>query len=235
MSRPSNQAVERYYFEQFRSHYQVPIGAIEYTDKPDVIIRGPKTIGIEIANLYLTKGGDPTSEQVQRVRRRQTLDRAQSLHLSARGRPIELSVDFRLEQPIRDVESVAQALADLASRIANLPSGQVSPSLLVHIPELRFVYHNANEYADATWRPVQCYSAPELALERLYEIVSEKATKAQAYQPCDAYWLLLIVDFMDRAQDQDLHWPLNAEPLRSPFDRVLLYKPQFARVVQVPQ
>lgn len=234
MSPPSNQAVERHYFEQFRSHCQVPVGEIEYTDKPDIIIRGPKTIGIEIANLYVTDGADPASEQVQLVRRGRTLERAQSLYLSTGGKRIELSVDFRPEQPIREVESVAQTLADLAGRIDNLPSGQISPSAFKHVPELRFVYYNAQEYVDATWRPVQCYSVPGLALERLHEIVRVKARKAQAYQSCDAYWLLLVVDFMDPAQDQDLHWPDAAQPIKSPFERVLLYKPQFAQVVQVP-
>jgi hypothetical protein len=45
---------------------------------------------------------------------------------------------------------------------------------------------------------------------------------------------MLVVDFMDPAQDQDLQWPVDAEQIRSPFERVLLYKPQFAQVVQVP-
>lgn len=233
MSRPSNQAVERHYFEQFRSHCQVPIGEIEYTDKPDVIIRGPRTIGIEIANLYLTEGADPASEQVQRVRRARTLERAQSLYLSTGGKRIELSVDFRPEHPIREVESLAQSLADLAGRIDNLPSGQINPSVYKHVPELRFVYRNAKEYVDAAWRPIQCYSVPALALEGLHGIVRDKAKKAQGYQSCDAYWLLLVVDFMDPAQDQDLQGPVDAEPIKSPFERVLLYKPQFAQVVQV--
>lgn len=233
MSRLSNQAVEKYYFEQFRSHYQIPIGEIEYTDKPDVIIRGPRTIGVEIANLYVTEGGDTASEQVQRVRRRQTLERAQSLYLSAGGKRIELSVDFRPEQPIHDVESVAHALAGFANRIDELNSGQVSPSMFEHIPELRFIYYNSIEYTDAGWRTVQCYSGSRLELDRLQAIVRDKARKAAAYEPCDAYWLLLVVNFIDPAQDQDLQWPVDAKPIKSPFEQVLLYKPQFAQVVQV--
>jgi hypothetical protein len=94
MSRPSNQTVERYYFELFRSHYEVPDGDLVFTDKPDVIVRGTQTIGVEIANLYLASGADSASEQVQRVRRLQILERAQALHLASGGRHIELSVGF---------------------------------------------------------------------------------------------------------------------------------------------
>jgi hypothetical protein len=145
MGRPSNQQIERYYFEQFRACYQMPEGEPEYTDKPDVIIRGNSVIGIEIANLYIASGANPASEQVQRIRRLQTLKRAQTLHLSAGGKRIELSVDFQPDQPICEVESVARALAELAKGVESMP-GQVNPMLFKHIPQLRFVYNNAREY-----------------------------------------------------------------------------------------
>lgn len=191
MSSPSNQAIERYYFEQFIAHYQLPEGELMYTDKPDVIIRGNSVIGIEIAQLFITSGADPTSEQVQRIRRLQTLERAQELHATAGGRRIELSVDFQPNQPILEVEFVARALADLAIGIESSHSGQVRPALFKHIPQLRFVYNNAKESADAKWRPVQCYRVPSLSLERLRQVIREKSEKVKAYQPCDKYWLLL--------------------------------------------
>ena len=235
MSRPSNQTVERYYFDLFQSHYKVPDGARVFTDKPDVIVRGAQTIGIEIANLYISSGADPASEQVQRLRRLQILERAQSLHLASGGRSIELSVDFNTEHPIHEIETVAQALATIAKQFENLPSGLVRPSLLGHVHQLRALYHNAEEYVDAKWRPVQRYGLPSLSLERLRDLVHNKNKKLQAYQPCDFYWLLLVVDFMDPAQDQDLHWPAGVVLEKSPFERILLYKPQFAQVVRVPQ
>jgi hypothetical protein len=235
MNRPSNQTVERYYFELFRSRYEVPEGELVFTDKPDVVVRGAQTIGIEIANLYITRGDDPASEQVQRARRLQILECAQSLHRASGGRHIELSVDFHPEHPIQEIKPIAQALAAIATEVQNSPSGQVSPLLFEHVPELRFLYHNEREYVDAKWRPVQCYSVPSLSFERLCEIVTDKTKKLQAYQPCDVYWLLLVVDYMDPAQDQDLHWPTGVALGRSPFERILLYKPQFAQVVQVPQ
>lgn len=235
MSRPSNRDVERYYFERFQSHYEVPDGDLVFTDKPDVIVRGTQTIGVEIANLYLANGADSASEQVQRVRRLQTLERAQALHLASGGRHIELSVGFNPEYPVQKLEPVARALAAIVTRIEGSPSGQVSRMLFEHVPELHFLYYNQREYADAKWRPVQGYSVPALSLERLRVLVSEKTKKLRNYQHCDFYWLLLVVDFMDPAQDQDFQWPAGEVLEKSPFERILLYKPQFGQVLQVPQ
>lgn len=235
MSRPSNQTVERHYFELFRSHYEVPDGDLVFTDKPDVIVRGTQTIGVEIANLYLASGADPASEQVQRVRRLQILKRAQALHRASGGKRIELSVGFNPEYPIQELEPVALALATIATKVEDSPSGQVSRMLFEHVPELGFLYYNQKEYADAKWRPVQGYYVPSLSLERLRVLVSEKTKKLRDYQPCDSYWLLLVVDFMDPAQDQDFQWPAGEMLEKSPFERIFLYKPQFGQVVQVPQ
>jgi len=235
MSRPSNQTIERYYFELFRSHYEVPEGEIVYTDKPDVILRGSQNIGVEIANFYLTSGADATSEQVQRARRLQILERAQALHRASGGKRIELWVGFNPEYPVHEPEPVALALATIATKVEDSPSGRVSRMLFEHVPELGLLIHSQKECPDAKWRPIQDYYGSTLSLERLRVLVSEKTKKLRDYQACDSYWLLLIVDFMDSAQDQDIQWPTGEVLEKSPFERILLYKPQFDQVVQVPQ
>jgi hypothetical protein len=235
MSRLDNQDLERYYFELFESHYEVPDGEIVFTDKPDVIVRGSQTLGIEIANLYLADGANDESEQVQRNRRRQLLERSQALHLASGGKHIELSVAFNPKYPILELEPMAISLSAIARSLQDSPSGQANRILFEHVPELSFIYYNHKEYADAKWRPVQVYNVPSLSIDRLRVLVLDKTKKLRQYQPCDIYWLLLIVDFMDPAQDQDLQWPPEELLAQSPFERILLYKPQFRQVVQVPQ
>ncbi len=235
MSHKSNQAVERYYFNLFQSHYEVPDGFLVFTDKPDVIVRGKTTIGIEIANLYFSNGAEPASEQVQRERRLKVLVRAQALHRASGGINIELSVGFNPEYPIQQVEPVALALSAIATKLEGSLSGQVSRMLIEHVPELSSLYCDQKEYEDALWRPVQVYSVPALSLERLRALVADKTVKLKNYQPCDSYWLLLVVDFMDPAQDQNLQWPAGEMFEKSPFERILLYKPQFGEVMQVSQ
>jgi hypothetical protein len=235
MTRPSNQFIEQHYFELFRKVYSLPHGEIKYTDKPDVIIKGAQTIGIEIANLYISDGSDPASEQVQRVRREQVRKRAQLIHQTNGGRNIELSIDFEPSKPIVQIEPIAEAIASLAMSVQNQPSGALNRSFFGHIPELRFVYCNTNEYQDAQWRSVQTFEVPLLSVARLQQIVSEKSTKRHGYQKCDTYWLLLVVDFMDSAQDQQLNWPTDSRIVCSSFEQILVYKPQFNEVLNVPQ
>ncbi|WP_137939137.1 hypothetical protein [Chitinivorax sp. B] len=235
MKRNSHQKIEQRYFEQFQAHYRVPEGALEYTDKPDVIIRGDKTLGIEITNLYISPGHEPTSEQKQRIYREKTLACAQKLYLADGGKRIELSVDFEPNQPIFEKAPLARALANLAKQIENMATGRVHPELFKNIPQLRCVYYNATEYLDPTWRLVQGYDACPLSVNHIHEVVNAKSQKAKAYLPCDVYWLLLVIDFMDSAQDQELWWPVGARIGESPFERILLYKPQFAQVIDVAQ
>jgi len=235
VSRSGNQAVEMHYFEQFRSHFDVPAGEIEYTDKPDVIIRGNRVMGVEVARLFRESGDDVASEQKQRNRRQRVLSRAQALHRTAGGQPIEITVDFEPSQAILNVEAVAGQLADLALRIEEWPSGSVDSEFFRHIPQVRYVYKNAEPYRDPQWRPAQSYRGAKLDIERVREMVWQKDRKALEYQACDAYWLLLVVEFMDRAQDQELSWPEGVVLDRSLFERIFLYKPPFAQVVELPQ
>lgn len=235
MSRPSNQDIERYYFDLFKSNYDLPNGELVYTDKPDVIIRGSQVLGIEIANLYISSGSEPSSEQVQNIRRLEVLDRSQALYLSSGGRSIELTVDFDPQNPILDIEFLAKALSDVAHLAESSVSERVNPKLLTHIPQVRFLYFNTNEYDDAKWRLGQCHSVPSLSIERVRLLVAEKNKKLNSYQLCDIYWLLLIVDMMNRAQDQSMDWPPGEVIEKSGFERIIVYKTHTSEFVQVPQ
>ena len=234
MPLPTARAIERHYFEQFRKHFPVPDGQVVYADKPDVRVHGDRTLGVEIVRLYLTDGGNPESEQRQSALRSEVLAKAQALHDKLGEKKIELHVDFDPATPITDVPSAAQRLAQLARQIQHEPT-----TLSGHSTEikhgLRFVYHNAVEYLDAKWQNIQSYSVNAVDPDRLRVVVDEKVAKAKQYKICDELWLLIVVDFMDRAQDQDLTLPAGLKLSAAPFNRVLLYKPQFRQVVEVPQ
>ena len=234
MTRLSNRDVEQHYFEQFRCDYAMPNGEVIYTDRPDVIVDGPKRVGIEITNLYLESGNKPESEQVQRRRRVQVLKRAQELFVSAGGPNTELSVGFNPSFPISEVESVAIALSSLGQQLVGQPTQPVARHRYRHIPQLSFVYHNGTAYPNAEWRLMQGFYVPALSIDRLQAVVDEKTAKASKYQPCDCYWLLVVVDFMDSAQDQHFVWPQSSMLQRGAYEKVILYKPQFREVMEVP-
>jgi hypothetical protein len=235
MSLSDNRKIEQHYFELFRLRYELPAGRLEYTDKPDVILHGERCLGIEIANLYIADGSDSTSEQVQRRRRKQVLARAQALHREAGGRCIALWVTFNPGHPVQVIEPLAVKLAEIAMRIESSP-GRVDSLTFLHVPELHLLYHSGEEYENAEWQDNPLHAGSILSTERVRAMVAVKSAKALGYNKnCDAYWLLLVVDFMDSAQDQSIEWPEGTMLAKSPFEQIMIYKPQFDEVVQVQQ
>jgi len=228
----SQQEAEKFYFELFRQASD--LGAIpEYGDKPDVIIHLDRKIGVEITNFYLRPGSDDASEQRQRERRTNIVADAQSLYRRQGGsRAFELTIQFNTNFPIRSRRTAALTteLADLARLIERHSTGPIDPEVFAPSPELLTVWLNAREYPDPRWRITQVYTLNFISLQALADILREKEAKALQYQPCDAYWLLIIVDWVDRAQDQEI--TINDPILTSQiFERVILYKPDFNEIV----
>lgn len=182
MSRATNRAIERHYFDQFKAHFPLPPGELEYGDKPDVIIQGERRIGVEIANLYLADGRDPTSEQTQRHFREAVLKHAQALYLAAGGKTIELTVSFDPTHPIANKKSVASALAVAAKSIEKLPVGPVDRIYLDQIPEVWFIYHNPTEYPDAVCVPLRF---TQYRVCRFLELPRSSTKNTRSFLPTD--------------------------------------------------
>ena len=232
MTRRSNQDIERYYFGMFRRDYQLPDGTIVHGDKPDVILEGERKIGIEITNFFLETGALPESEQIQRKAREAVVSKAQQIYLSNTGKRIELSFSFDKASPIRDQGKLAKKIAEVAKDIDGRKTGAVSKDVFKDIRELSFVFLNAKEYDDPKWRVVQCYSGQAMSMEKLRGVVSAKETQSKFYQRCDAYWLVVVVDFIDRAQDQEIQVD-GFEKISSPvFEKVIVYKTHFGHVFE---
>lgn len=236
----SNQEIEQHYFEQFRLCFNLPDGKVIYGDRPDVVISGSRTVGIEIANLYLVDGNNDASEQHQKSRRETVVENAQRIHETSGGRKIELCVDFDPMFPIGNIKIVVNKLVAVAREIDRknmiglLSSSQLATCDNHEFAELHSIYLSGEEYKDAQWRLVHSYTVPELSAVRVRELIEKKRVKMRGYQPCDTYWLLLVVDFMDLAQDQELVWPPNERIETLPFERVILFKPQFQEVLTLP-
>ena len=86
-----------------------------------------------------------------------------------------------------------------------------------------------NNTPDAKWQTSQIFDGKNLQVARVREMVRQKNEKISGYIHCDNYWLLLIVDFMDSAQDQEIEWPTDEAPIECKFEKVIIYKPQFKR------
>lgn len=101
------------------------------------------------------------------------------------------------------------------------------------IPELSFVYVNATVYSDPKWRIVQTYTVPMMSKENFAQIVRRKEEAAKDYQKCDAYWLLVVVNFIDAAQDQEIRVEGIEEIKSKIFERIIVYKTLFDHILEI--
>lgn len=232
MGKLSNQDIEKYYFEMFRKDYALPSGTVIYGDSPDVVINGERKIGVEITNFFHKSGTLLESEQIQGRWRKKVVSEAQRLYQKQNGRKFEISFGFDKSCPIRDQRTLIDQLIHLAKQIQNLETGQIGRDCLKQIPELSFVYLNNQEYEDTKWRIVQVHNVPMLAMERLVDIVKDKEQRSQKYEKCDAYWLLIVVDFMNPAQDQEIQVETFKKVETKAFERVIVYKTLFGHVLE---
>lgn len=233
MGKLSNQDIEKYYFEMFRKDYQLPAGIVMYGDSPDVIIDGERKIGIEITNFFHKSGNLPESEQIQSRSREKVVSEAQRLYQKQNGRKFEISFGFDKSCPIRNQRVLVDQLIHLATKIQNCKTGQIGKGHFKKIPELSFVYLNNQEYEDTKWRIVQVHHVPLLIIDRLVEIVKDKERSFPKYEKCDAYWLLIVVDFMNPAQDQEIQVDTFKSIETETFERVIVYKTLFGHVLEV--
>ncbi|MEO8594860.1 MAG: hypothetical protein ABI759_16190 [Candidatus Solibacter sp.] len=83
----------------------------------------------------------------------------------------------------------------------------------------------------AKWKPIKVHSGCLLSVDRATEIIAVKEAKAKQYKTCDAYWLLIVVDFLDPAQDSEIRID-GFEGFRSTvFERVIVYRPYFEHIL----
>lgn len=230
MHRMTNQEIEKHYFEMFHKRHPLPPGTIVHGDSPDVIIEGPRRIGIEITRFFLEEGSLPQSEQRQRELRDEVVSKAQDLFEN--GNRIEITLGFDKANPIRDKNKLIKAIVELAKGLQGRNTGEVRRDFYKAIPELSFVYLNTQEYDDAKWRIVQVYTGQIMSRDRLLDIVKDKEKCAVQYKACDAYWLLVVVDFFDRAQDQEIQID-DFPPIQSEvFEKVIIYKTVFGHILE---
>jgi len=212
----------------------VPLGVSHRVHATDVLLKGERTIGIEMTRFYLQPGGSPGSEQQQKPRRERVVSDAHDLHRNAGRKKFELTITFNLDRPITSARRkiLPKELAALAATISADRSGPIDADLLGGMPEVHSIYLNGKEYDDAKWRVSQVYSLDLMSAEELEQIVREKESKAAEYAPCDAYWLLIIVDWRDNAQDQEISVE-GVKIASSIFERIIVYKPGFEDIVEV--
>jgi len=84
----------------------------------------------------------------------------------------------------------------------------------------------------AKWTNGQSHSPGRMSVDRLTEIIREKEILAQEYRPCDAYWLLIIVDTINPGQEQEIR--IGDVKIESKtFQRKFVFKTVFNHIIEV--
>jgi hypothetical protein len=229
----SNSEIEKHYFEQFRMFYELPDGAAEYRDKPDVIIKGSKKIGIEITNFYLQSGKLVQSEQKQGKLRKAVVEKANTLYLDSESKATNLTFGFDASHPIfpEHVDKLAAKLAALAQLYDGKPDGEIYRNLYQNeAPQVNFIYRYAGKFADSKWRIAQVYKVPLTSKDAVTAIIEKKELSARQYEQCDVYWLLIVVDGIIAAQDQEIRID-NVNSSSQVFEKVFLFH-TFGHIVE---
>jgi hypothetical protein len=187
-----------------------------------------------VTRFYLAVGDAPESEQRQNPVREEIVNAAQDIY-RATGGNIELSFNFDPDVPITQArrKALPDELANIAKRMdanARRGSGPIYPAPV--IPEIANVFLTGDDYPDPRWHIFQVSTLTEMSPTALEAIVREKEIKSQQYKKCDAYWLLVIVDWADRAQDQEIR--LGGLKIRSDvFEKIIVYKWGYEHIVEV--
>ncbi len=84
----------------------------------------------------------------------------------------------------------------------------------------------------ATWIVSQGHDFGLMDISRLTRIIKEKEQKAQEYAPCDAYWLLVVVDFINAAQEQEIRLDDGLNVSSKVFQKIIVYKPHFEHIIE---
>lgn len=83
------------------------------------------------------------------------------------------------------------------------------------------------------WRVMQVYSSGLMSVERLRELVRAKEEKAAQYRKCDAYWLLVVVDFIDPAQEQEIRVDDFSKVRSEVFEKIIVYRTGFEHILEI--
>jgi len=232
MKYKSNYEMEEYYFNSFKEIFQIPEGVPVHRDKPDFIIDGKYKIGIELTNYYIKDGDDLSSEQHKRCLRDRVVNNAHKKYLQEDRKSIEVSFSFSDDLEITNPKTLTSNLLELGRRLEMYGTGSVNKDVFRFIPELHHVYVNQAVYNNPKWNVQQVYQGNNICIKKLGNILREKEEKLIEYIDCDEYWLLIVVNFMDMAQDQEIMTG-NLKLKSDMFRKVILYRTVLNNIVEL--
>lgn len=231
-----HRADERAHLTQFLASLPVaPAGAIEFGDRPDLVIATPShRIGIEHTQLFREKDSTirPFPKEAETLEDR-CIARAKDLFEARGGPPLHVHPWFT-PRPMRkrEVEGHAVVLAAAVACISALVAGpqrhveawsynRWAPAPLPQVVEDLWVIDAVSQ---GSWGARRASGIATLAPERIQAAIDGKSGKAEEYRRrCDELWLLIVSDGFSPGTDLRLPEDIELECFTSSFDRVFYF------------
>lgn len=233
MAKPTQRDKERAYFDRFVQCYELPDGKLVHGDKPDFIIRGTKKIGIEVTHFYLQSGGVPESEQRQRPLRETVIAEANRIYEDGGGNPVQWTSGFDLSCPIQQNETrqLAKNLAAFSLQYSGNSGSLYRYLFKPTLPQIDSIWVSRLPANGRKWNMAQVHTVTLVDSQNLESLVREKELKATDYEACDAYWLLVVIEAMDPAQEQEIRVD-GLKITSDKYEKVILFH-TFGHVIEV--
>lgn len=136
---------------------------------------------------------------------------------------MRLMLGFDLSLPLEsDISRPDEEIAEFAERIDGRKTGQFPRKSLA----------TSRSYLLFGSLPNASSHNTKMSISRLREIVKYKEARAREYTSCDSYWLLVVTDFIDRAQDQNLHTEGFETVVSDVFEKIIVYKTGFGYLLE---
>jgi hypothetical protein len=231
--KPSKKEYEHWQLCRFRDSYAgFPAGELYPVERPDFLVKGARTYGVELTRLYQQPGGDGVSLQQQESLREEVTERAEGLYAGPASLALDVAVHFNDHPPLskQRVGAVAEALAALVA--ANAPQlGDIAtveydwvnrdqfPAEIVLVRVARFPQRDW-----CLWRPMNGGMVPDVTASLLQGAIDRKRADYTAHRAqCDEAWLVVVADGFAISSMFTFGDEARHHVYTSPFDRTIYF------------
>ncbi|MDR0183252.1 hypothetical protein [Lysobacter arvi] len=241
MQHQKKKARERFMLERFLEAIELPADIIEDDrEAPDFVIKhAARAIGVEVTELYIQDGANPSSMQANERAAREIVFAAWAQFRAASDRPLLVRVTFRDQLPrnlnradvARQIAGLVLEMSPVVWQSASWPSPDAD---WVPLMEAVIGIRVTGVPTEALWSPSGSGWVADANAKVLQARVDAKAPRLPRYRSqVDEVWLLIVADGSTPSQFFDPPTAEQARSVTSPFDQTWFFGRSRRRAVRL--